>query len=246
MSALLIPDDELSRGAASAAGESPDGRAFATMRHDLRRFFALDGSGEDPGLFEKLRILVDTPGLHAVLVYRFGSWIHRSIRFRPLRYPLKLAYYVLQKMCVILWGIFIDVRARIGPGLYIGHFGGVIIGPIEMGQDCNVGHQVTIGRRADGVPGLPVIGSRVWIGMGSVLFGSIRIGDGVTIAPCTVVGRSVPARFAVSGNPMRVLRKNYDNSAEIYGSPPAPSDPSAPPADDETEGPDASPQSGIS
>jgi acetyltransferase-like isoleucine patch superfamily enzyme len=32
-----------------------------------------------------------------------------------------------------------------------------------------------------------------------------------------VVARNLPAKVLVMGNPMRLLRKNYDNSAEIYG-----------------------------
>ena len=152
-----------------------------------------------------------------MVVYRFGAWAN-GIRFRLLRLPFKFLHYVLQKLCVILWGIYIDEGARIGPGLYIGHFGGVILGPISMGRDCNVAHQVTIGRRVDGVPGVPVIGDRVWIGVGSVIFGNVTIGDGVTIGPYTVVARSLPPRLMVIGNPMRVLRKDHDNTASIYGS----------------------------
>jgi serine O-acetyltransferase len=109
------------------------------------------------------------------------------------------------------------VGTQIDGGLYIGHFGGVLIGPIRMGSDCNVAQQVTIGRRADNATGVPIIGNRVWIGAGSIVFGGIRIGDGVSIGPLTVVARSLPAKVLVMGNPMRLLHKNYDNSTEIYG-----------------------------
>jgi serine O-acetyltransferase len=189
------------------------------LRRDAARYFALDSRTGSPSFFEKVRIFCDSPGFQAVVVYRFGAWVNR-IGFRPLRIPFRIVHYVLQKLCIIFWGIYIDEGARIGPGLYVGHFGGVILGPIEMGRDCNVAHQVTIGRRVDGIPGIPMIGDRVWIGVGSVIFGNIRIGDGVTIAPNTVVSRSLPANVMVLGNPMRVLRKNYDNTQAIYGSQP--------------------------
>ncbi len=192
-------------------------RMFATVRRDIRRFMQLDSRDGNPRLYEKLRIFFESPGLQAVLVYRFGSWVQRAVHFAPIRYPLKLIYYILQKLCIVCWGIYIDTGAQIGGGLYIGHCGGVVIGPIHMGSDCNVAQQVTIGRRAGNDTGVPTIGNRVWIGTGSVVFGGIRIGDGVTIGPLTVVSRNLPAKVLVIGNPMRLLRKNYDNSAEIYG-----------------------------
>lgn len=192
-------------------------RPFGFVRRDVARYFALDSRDGSPSLFEKIRIFFDSPGLQAMLVYRFGAWVNRSIRFRLVRYPLKFLHYVLQKLCVIFWGIYIDDGARIGPGLYIGHFGGIIIGPVQLGRDCNIAHQVTMGQRADGLPGVPIIGDRVWVGVGALIFGNVRIGDGVTIGPYTVVSRNLPPKLMVIGNPLRVLRKDYDNSATIYG-----------------------------
>jgi serine O-acetyltransferase len=190
---------------------------FATVGRDIRRYMRSDSRDGHPRLCEKLHIFFGSPGLQSVLVYRFSSWVERSVHFTLIRYPLKLICYTLQKLCIICWGIHIDARAQIGGGLYIGHFGGVLIGPIHMGSDCNIAQQVTIGRRAGNDTGVPIIGDRVWIGAGSIVFGGIHIGDGVTIGPLTVVARSLPAKVLVMGNPMRLLRKDYDNSAEIYG-----------------------------
>lgn len=187
------------------------------IRCDLHRYFSLDSRSGHPGFFEKLRIILDAPGLHAIAVYRFGFWVNHTVRFKLLRLPLKFIYYFLDKICIILWGIHLDENAEIGGGFYIGHFGGVLIGPAIIGSNCNVAHQVTIGRRADGIGGVPKIGDRVWIGVGSVIFGNIRIGDGVTIGPCTVISHSLPPYVLVIGNPPRILHKDYDNSVEIYG-----------------------------
>jgi serine O-acetyltransferase len=192
-------------------------RLFTTVRRDIRRYMQLDSRDGNPSLYEKLRIFIESPGLQAVLIYRFGFWVQHAVHFAPIRYPLQLIYYTLQKLCIICWGIHIDTGAQIGGGLYIGHFGGVLIGPVHMGSDCNVAQQVTIGRRANNDTCVPIIGDRVWIGAGSIVFGGIRIGDGVTIGPLTVVARSLPAKVLVMGNPMRLLRKDYNNSAEIYG-----------------------------
>lgn len=192
-------------------------RPFGFVRRDMARYFSLDSRTGRPALLEKIRIFFDSPGLQTLLVYRYGAWVNRAIRFRLFRYPFKFAHYILQKLCIVCWGIYIDDGARIGPGLYIGHFGGIIIGPVEIGRDCNIAHQVTMGQRADGVAGVPIIGNKVWVGVGAVIFGNVRVGDGATIGPYTVVSRSLPPKVLVMGNPMRVVRKDYDNTSSIYG-----------------------------
>jgi acetyltransferase-like isoleucine patch superfamily enzyme len=42
-------------------------------------------------------------------------------------------------------------------------------------------------------------------------------GDGATIGPLTVVGCNLQPRVLVTGNPMRIVRRDYGNSAEING-----------------------------
>jgi serine O-acetyltransferase len=157
--------------------------------------------------------------MHASVVFRFGNWIHRSIPNRFVRLPFSILYAIMEKLCIFCWGIWIHPAAEIGPGFYIGHFGGIIVGPVKMGYDCNISQQVTIGMRVDGQPGVPSFGDRVWIGAGSVIYGDIEIGSGVSIAPLTLVSRSLPDRVMVAGNPLRVLAKDYDNSQSIYGCP---------------------------
>jgi serine O-acetyltransferase len=195
-------------------------RRCARLRRDFARYCRIDSRDGNPGTLEKLRICLDSPGLQALVVYRFGSWVNRTIRFKLFRIPLKLIYYVLDKLTIIFWGIHIDEGADIGGGFYIGHCGGVLIGPARIGFDCSIGQQVAIGRRADGVPGVPTLGNRVWVGAGSILFGGITIGEGATIGPLTVVSRNLPPRILVIGNPMKVLRRNYDNSTAIDGANP--------------------------
>jgi len=190
---------------------------FDRVRRDCQRYFALDSKTGRPGAWERACIIAGTPGLHAVFVYRFGAWINRTFRHKLVRAPFKLVYGLLDWLSFVLWGIHIDSRAEIGGGLYIGHPGGILIGPVRMGIDCNIAHHVTIGRRASNENGVPVFGDRIWIGTQSVIFGGIHIGDGVTIGPLTAVARNLPARAFVMGNPMRVLRLDYDNTAEVYG-----------------------------
>jgi serine O-acetyltransferase len=192
---------------------------FERLRRDVERYFALDSDSGKPELQEKLRILLRSYGLQGIAVYRFGAWATSKDRPRLARLPLRALYRALDTDTFVTWGVHIDVRAQIEGGLYIGHPSGVLIGPVVMGRDCNIAHAVTIGRRADGQAGggVPTVGDRVWIGAGSVLFGGISIGDGVTIAPLTMVSRNVGPRSLVAGSPMRVLRRDYDNTRAIFG-----------------------------
>jgi serine O-acetyltransferase len=190
---------------------------FDLLSRDLQRYYELDSDTPNPGWLKKLLIVLKTPGIHATVAYRFGSWINRTVHIRLFRYPLHVLYLVLDTLCIILWGIHIHIGAQIGGGLYIGHFSGILIGPAKIGVDCNIAHHVTIGRRADGIGELPEIGDRVWIGVGAVIFGNAKIGDGATIGPNTVVSRRVPPGALVMGNPMKLLRRGYNNTKAIYG-----------------------------
>jgi acetyltransferase-like isoleucine patch superfamily enzyme len=52
----------------------------------------------------------------------------------------------------------------------------------------------------------------VWIGPWSIIYGNIKVGDGVTILPNTVLTKSVSDGVIVQGNPARVIRRCFDNT----------------------------------
>ena len=56
---------------------------------------------------------------------------------------------------------------------------------------------------------LPELGNFVKIGPNSLIYGGIKIGNGVIIAESTVLTKSVPDFFIVKGNPGRIVKK-YD------------------------------------
>jgi maltose O-acetyltransferase len=107
---------------------------------------------------------------------------------------------------------------RVGARFYA-NFLCVILDPaaVEIGDDVFFGpgvhvytatHPVDAAERIRG-PELarPVrVGSRVWIGGGSVVLPGVTIGDGTTIGAGSVVTRDVPAGVLAAGNPCRVVR----------------------------------------
>jgi serine O-acetyltransferase len=114
------------------------------------------------------------------------------------------------------YGYDISYEAKIGKGFYLSdHIGPVVIGPVTIGEYCNVNHNVTIGRAyRKGVIGRPTIGDRVWIGTGSVLVGHIKIGSNVMIAPNSFVNMDVPDNSIVMGVPAKIIPR--ENPTQFY------------------------------
>ncbi|WP_214405085.1 serine O-acetyltransferase [Pseudonocardia lacus] len=104
-------------------------------------------------------------------------------------------------------GINIPWATTIGPGLLIGHAGGIVVNAAAtLGRDCNLSHNVTIGvTRGGRNPGVPTIGHRVYIGPGAVLVGAITVGDDAAIGANAVVTKDVPAGATARGNPAEVF-----------------------------------------
>jgi len=157
---------------------------------------------EEPPWLGLARSLL-TYGFLATVVYRFGRWT-RGIRPRWLSYPFKLVYALASTVIDILFGINFSTNAEIGPGLYIGHFGGIFLHG-DMGRQCSVGQGVTIGYKGAGKSTrVPRLGDNVYVGAGAIVIGDIRIGNDVVIGANTTVVKSVPDGCRVVGAAMRV------------------------------------------
>lgn len=143
--------------------------------------------------------------------YRVGRWIRNNLDVPIVKGLVKITYFFFSKAIGILFSGEISLSADIGKGFYIGHFGGIWIGPIKMGECCNISHGVTIGIGGSGKHrGIPEFGSRVYIGPGATIFGKIVIGDNVAIGANSVVSKNVPNNAVILGNPARVV--SYDGS----------------------------------
>ena len=114
----------------------------------------------------------------------------------------------LQRLTEALYDIRIDPEADIGPGLYIGHFGGVYIGRCRVGRSCAVHQQAKLG--APRLTG-PIIGDHVWIGPHARIAPPARVGDGATILSGAQVDSDIPPRALAGGAPARIIRRDYDN-----------------------------------
>jgi serine O-acetyltransferase len=143
--------------------------------------------------FKKFLSCCRTPGVHAVVIFRFGQWLLNNKK-NPLRILLEPIYLFLYDFVRIIWGIEVPREAEIGEGFYIGHYGGIIISPDTIiGKNVNISHQVTIGVSGQGGKrGCPKIGDNVYIAPGVKIFGKIKIGNNVKIGANAVIYQDIP------------------------------------------------------
>jgi len=184
-------------------------------RSDIGRYTLMRAAEKQPAdrratVASGVKAVVAFPGLQAQLCHRLGEsirgWAPRGAPARAVRTCARVAHWCLTRAVETTTGISINPGADIGPGLYIGHFGGIIVGEVTLGSNCNLSQGVTLGRTGRiGEHGAPVLGDRVWVGPGAVVVGPVAIGDDALIGANTVVTKDVPARALAIGSPMRVF-----------------------------------------
>lgn len=146
---------------------------------------------------------------------RFVYFLRKSQQTSP-KSPLGIFYRILLRRYQIKYGFQISAKTEIGAGLYLGHWGTVVVNPgAKIGKNCNLAHGVTIGQTNRGdKKGIPVIGNEVWIGTNAVIVGGITIGNNVLIAPNSYVVNDIPDNSIVVGNPARIMQS--DTATEGY------------------------------
>lgn len=168
------------------------------VRSDLYRY---EGN---VNLWAFITTYLTQPGFHFTFWMRFGEYLHDKPLWRYSVYPF---VKWMHRRLTIRYGISIPIGTEIGPGLYIGHFGGIVVnGKAKIGRDCNLSQGVTIGQINRGRrQGVPVIGDAVYIAPGAKVIGNIHVGHHVAIGANAVVIDDVPDFAACVGIPARVI-----------------------------------------
>mgnify|MGYP001140708094 CR=1 FL=1 len=157
---------------------------------------------KDPAAKTLAEVLFLYPGFHALLFYRVSHWLYLRRRFFLAR-------------TVSQWGrgftgIEIHPGAVIGPCLFIDHGMGIVIGETaEIGANCTIYHQVTLGGTGKETGKRhPTLGDNVLIGAGAKVLGPVYIGANARIAAGSVVLGCIPAGATAAGVPATVVRMN--------------------------------------
>jgi len=169
----------------------------------LRRLFAAEIKAcfeRDPAARNVVEVLLCYSGLHAIMAHRLA---HRLYGWGVPVVPRLI-------MAAARWatGIEIHPAARIGPGLFIDHGMGVVIGETaSIGDDVTLFQGVTLGGTGkERGKRHPTIGHRVVIGAGAKVLGSITVGNDSMVGANAVVVRDVPEHSTVVGVPGRITK----------------------------------------
>jgi serine O-acetyltransferase len=176
---------------------------FAQMRRDVRTVLE-----RDPAARSVLEVVLCYPGVHAIWVHRVAHALWGRGWLTPARFISHLGRF--------LTGIEIHPAAKLGPGLFIDHGMGIVIGETaEVGENVSLLQGVTLGgtsvRREKRHP---TLGDNVTVGAGAKILGGFTIGSGSRIGAGSVVVREVPENAVVVGVPGRVT---YRDGRRVQG-----------------------------
>ena len=171
-----------------------DYKRYNLSKINFRRLFIVFISHQIPGLkfMTIFRLVQHYRTRNRVLFYFFFLWLRR----------LKVKY-----------GFDISYRTQIGKGLYIGHFGNVVIhGDTVIGKNCNISQGITIGVSNHGEKkGVPTIGNKVFIGPNACIFGNITVGNNVTIGANSVVTENIADGKTVLPSKTTIIDKDLSS-----------------------------------
>jgi serine O-acetyltransferase len=184
--------------------------AFMFLRESIAAY-----RDRDPAARSSIEVLLCYPGLHAIMWHRFAHWLWQHRRYLAARFLSHISRW--------LTGIEIHPGAKIGRRVVIDHGMGVVIGETaELGDDCYLYHQVTLGTTSTerGRKRHPTIGRSVIIGAGAKVLGSFTVGDNARIGANAVVVEPVAANTTVVGIPARPVERSRPRPAfDAYGTP---------------------------
>jgi len=174
---------------------------LGTLHRDLQ-----SARDRDPAARSALEVAVAYSGVHAVWGYRISHWLWRNGH--------RLAARSFSSFVRVLTGVEIHPAAEIGPGLFIDHAAGVVIGETaEVGADVTLYQGVTLGGTSlERGKRHPTVGNRVMIGAGAKILGPVSIGDDSRIGANAVVVKDVPANSVVVGVPGQIIARSKPRS----------------------------------
>lgn len=131
---------------------------------------------------------------------------------------LKFLWMFLLRCCMFRTGIQIPYQTQIGEGLYIAHFGNIIINPgAKIGKNFTIAAGALVGFTLGKRIGHPTIGDNVRMCTNSMVIGNVRIGNNVLLAPGAFCNFDVPDNCIVIGNPGKIIQRDSSPTAKYHG-----------------------------
>ena len=191
---------------------------FANLSRDLNAVIE-----RDPAASNRLAAIFLYPSFQVMLAYRLSHILWQM----RLRFIARL----IMQIARVFTGIEIHPAAKIGPGFFVDHGMGTVIGETtKIGRDVTLYHDVTLGGVMPAVDSgkqreakrHPTLGDYVIVGAGAQILGPITVHRCARVGGNSVVTKDVPEATTVVGVPARQMSKtatkaNSDKSFMAYG-----------------------------
>jgi serine O-acetyltransferase len=147
------------------------------------------------------------------LLASLRSHAHHTAFNNPWHVLMRRVAVLRHRFWSIVTGADIPLGTKIGGGLLLPHPNGVVIHTdAEIGPNCLIFQQVTIGMTDNGVPSL---GGHVDLGAGAKVLGGIHVGSHARVGANAVVLVNVPTGSVAAGVPAQIVwpRKTSDHNS---------------------------------
>ena len=139
-------------------------------------------------------------GFQAVLLYRVSHWLYQ----RGWVYPP----WFMSRLSIAITGAEIEFNARIGPGLFVSHPVGIVVGRgTVIGSNVTLFQGVTFGVKSwhpDAITKFPRVGNKCYFFTGAAVLGDVTIGDNCIVGAHAVVTSDLPDGSLALGIPAKV------------------------------------------
>ena len=155
------------------------GRPKYNLKRRIKSFFAPDYLEQFMLILRKVEYLHDKKGFTSILA-----------RNRFNKISLKLGFSIHPNV--------------FGPGLYIPHYGTIVInGNAKVGANCVLHTSTCIGGSEP-----KTIGDNVYISTGAIILGEVAIADNITIGANSMVNQSfLESNWLVGGSPAKAIKE---------------------------------------
>lgn len=175
----------------------------ALVRSDLARYtetFALRGQP-----FSRTKVVFESfvfkAGFQAVFLYRWSHWWHR--------HGWTYVAWFLARLNIAVTGADIEFNAEIGPGMFISHPVGIVIGRgTRIGSGVTIFQGVTCGVRSwhpEAITKFPTIGDRCYLFAHAVILGDVQVGNDCMVAAHALLTHHMPDGALARGVPAVVV-----------------------------------------
>lgn len=176
-------------------------RLIEYIKSDLYRYT------EDTNLLSFIKTYIFRGSFRYIFWVRINSAVVHSTLFKYTLFPIT---WLIWSRYSYKYGISIPYKTKIGYGLKVNHFSGIIINSNStIGDNVTICQGVTIGNNEimNDVKS-PIIQDCVYIAPGAKIIGNIVIGDNAIVGANSVVVKDIPSKKIVGGIPAKIIKDN--------------------------------------